>query len=508
MSTIIVILLLATSIRSAVAQTPVVITVTCPPNGNENHVMCLPVCNEVILLMPSWGVHGDSWELIPDEYIQDSIIITPANQGYWIFHHGTQSATILVRFVNPPTTPWSIDSTDNCYQGLTAQQGTYPQGTSFIWSNGATTPTIQITQIGYYSVTVTSPSSQCPIVRDTIKVVWSEPVPSLLTGGPFCLGIDTLQLDPNYTHQYAGYLWAGGATSRTISAAHSGTYSVTVTNTSGCKASSSTTLQFDATAGIEMCFVTFDTITWKNRIVWYVDPFQTDIDSVRVEVKNQIGQWISIGTVLYTDGSLIHMGSNPQQDFNEYRVVSIGHCGKGPDSQIHRSIWLSTFSNELQWQNYYGTFVPPYYVVFALMNTNAVIPVDTIPSCSGAGCINHSPIVTNPNVVKYFVAFQENCSGNKSNVWVRSNYWDILTSTEEVQKEDPLTIYPNPTTTGEIQITGPVGNYQIEVYNIDGKKVIKTRNIKNIDIGEFPNGLYFIKITTDSRTYTEKVVKL
>lgn len=435
----------------------------------------------------------------------DSVAVTASNTGTWVFSSENVTAMIQVHFISgPPVKPWSQTTSTTCGT-WNAQPGAQP-GTTYLWGDGVTNQTRIITTPGIYPVTITN---ACGSVSDTIQILWTEPTPSLLTGGPFCLGIDTLQLDPNYTHQYAGYIWAGGATSRTIPAAHSGTYSVTVTNAGGCKMSSSTTFQFDTAVRIEMCDVSFDTVFGKNKVSWFVNPTQTQIDSVRVEVKDQLGNWVSIGSPPYTDGEIIHQGSNPQQDYNEYRIIAIGRCGYGTPSQIHRSIWLSTFPTELQWQNYYGTFVPPYYVVFALMNTGANIPIDTVPSCSGAGCINHSAIIANPNIVKYFVAFPRTCSSNKSaGDWVRSNYWDLLSSvTETTTQTQAILVSPNPTT-GDVYITGMIGNYQIDVYNINGEKIIETQNIKNIDLGKFAKGLYFIKVTTGSKIYTEKVVKL
>lgn len=372
-----------------------------------------------------------------------------------------------------------------------------------LWSTGATIQNQTITALGSYFVSI---SNGCGGLYVPFDVVYSNPNrPNLGPDTTLCLSGTPLTLDPHMTGQ-GQTLWSTGAQTPTIDVTQSGTYWVYAADNNGCDGRDTISVTVIVPESIEMCYVTFDTITWKNQVVWYVDPAQTDIDSVRVEVKNQLGQWISIGTVLYTDGSLLHVGSNPQQDFNEYRIVSIGACGQGTYSQIHRSIWLSTFANELQWQNYYGTFVPAYYIVFAMMNNGSTVPIDTVPSCSGAGCLNHSPIITNPNVVKYFVAFQENCSSNKNNVWVRSNYWDILTSTEEMQKEGYISIFPNPTT-GSINIAGVEGNSQIDVYDFSGRLILHVENQNNIDLTEFSRGTYFVKVITENGVLTEKVIR-
>lgn len=71
-------------------------------------------------------------------------------------------------------------------------------------------------------------------------------------------------------------------------------------------------------------------------------------------------------------------------------------------------------------------------------------------------------------------------------------------------------IYPNPTT-GKFQISGiqyPESN--VEIYNALGKMICQSdiSYLKSeIDLSKYPPGIYFIKLFTAEKTYTEKLIK-
>ena len=70
-------------------------------------------------------------------------------------------------------------------------------------------------------------------------------------------------------------------------------------------------------------------------------------------------------------------------------------------------------------------------------------------------------------------------------------------------------IHPNPTN-GSITING-YNIKTIEVINVCGQTVLKNpcnSNEVTIDLGNMPEGVYFIRITDDkSRKFSEKIVK-
>jgi len=104
-------------------------------------------------------------------------------------------------------------------------------GTSYLWSNGATTQSITVTAPGNYTCAVTTATctSTTPAITVTVN---PKPAASVTAGGP------TVICQPNTvvltSSAGSSWLWSNGATTQSITVSTSGNYSVTVTNASGC----------------------------------------------------------------------------------------------------------------------------------------------------------------------------------------------------------------------------------------------------------------------------------
>ena len=112
-------------------------------------------------------------------------------------------------------------------------------GVSYLWSNGATTPGINVTLAGSYTVLVTNASvCQSPLSVATIVTVNALPVtPTITTGGPttFCNG-ESVTLTSSAA---SDYLWSTGEITQGINIITPGSYTVRVTNSSGCQSAAS-----------------------------------------------------------------------------------------------------------------------------------------------------------------------------------------------------------------------------------------------------------------------------
>jgi hypothetical protein len=128
---------------------------------------------------------------------------------------------------------------------LTASSTT--PGTTFAWSTGATTAAITTSTAGTYNVTVTSAINGC---TSTASVVVSQDTTAPNAG----IGTTTTTLTcatPSANLSTSGggtYLWSTGATTSAILVSAAGTYSVTVTGTNGCSATSSVVIGSNTTA--------------------------------------------------------------------------------------------------------------------------------------------------------------------------------------------------------------------------------------------------------------------
>lgn len=110
--------------------------------------------------------------------------------------------------------------------------------TSYLWSNGARTRKITVTQSGSYSVTVAN-SEGCLGTSPAVPVqVNPIPVPVITTSSgnlTFCEGGSvTLEAPVGYS----SYLWSNGANTRTTTVDQAGTYTVTVISNTGCQGTS------------------------------------------------------------------------------------------------------------------------------------------------------------------------------------------------------------------------------------------------------------------------------
>lgn len=112
-------------------------------------------------------------------------------------------------------------------------------GSAYSWSNGATTQAITVAASGSYSVTVTQPggcvetSTAVPVTVNT-----SPPVDITPNGATtFCEG-DNVILTATAG---SSYVWSNGATTQSITVTSSGSFTVTVTQATGCSRTSAAT---------------------------------------------------------------------------------------------------------------------------------------------------------------------------------------------------------------------------------------------------------------------------
>jgi len=147
---------------------------------------------------------------------------------------GTASQAVIV---NPnPTTSITGGSSFCAGDTLVLAAGAYSQ---YHWSTGDATPLITLTTAATYIVTVTD-SNGCTGTASQAVSVNTSPTPSIIPNGSttFCQG-GSVTLNAG---SYPAYLWSTGSSSQSITATASNTYTVTVTNASGCTGTASETV--------------------------------------------------------------------------------------------------------------------------------------------------------------------------------------------------------------------------------------------------------------------------
>jgi gliding motility-associated-like protein len=146
----------------------------------------------------------------------------------------TSAVTAVV--VNPlPTATITANGPTTFCQGGSVTL-TASAGSSYLWSNGATTSSITVNASGCYSVTVTNANGCSATSACTQITVNALPVASIssLNGNTFCQGGSvTLVSTPGSI-----YAWSNNLTTQSINVTASANLTVTVTNAAGCSATS------------------------------------------------------------------------------------------------------------------------------------------------------------------------------------------------------------------------------------------------------------------------------
>jgi (2Fe-2S) ferredoxin len=144
----------------------------------------------------------------------------------------TSSAQAVTVNPLPPSTVTASGPLTLCQGGSVTLSA--PAGYSYLWSNGSTAQNIVVSASGQYSVTVSA--NGCSSTSAALAVtVNPNPPANVVASGPltFCQGGSVALVAPS---GYA-YVWSNGATTQTINAVASGSYTVTVYG-NGCSATS------------------------------------------------------------------------------------------------------------------------------------------------------------------------------------------------------------------------------------------------------------------------------
>ncbi|MDX1912878.1 MAG: esterase-like activity of phytase family protein, partial [Saprospiraceae bacterium] len=155
-------------------------------------------------------------------------------------------ASDAITLINAATPVINLGADQALCEGGSATFNTGYPGAATIWSTGATTPSITVTESGVYSVQVTLVTGCSD--TDTVELQ-VNPVPTVELGADttICEG-QTLGLDAGNTG--ATYSWSNGATSQDISVGTESVYAVTVTNPFGCTATDDILVEVEICIGV------------------------------------------------------------------------------------------------------------------------------------------------------------------------------------------------------------------------------------------------------------------
>jgi gliding motility-associated-like protein len=211
--------------------------------GTSTAVSCFGGSNGTATASPAGGTPGFTYQWSDAMAQSGQTAINLSAGSYTVTVTDTQGCTNSIQVnVNGPLTPlsFSISATQVLCSGqnngtatATPAGGTPPY--YYTWSNGSSQSTAQNLPTGNYCVTVTD-SQGC---TSTNCVDVTTPNPLILTldvVNPLCFGTQGGQINATATGGTQPYtwLWSNGSGSPTITQLIAGTYTVTLTDGSGC----------------------------------------------------------------------------------------------------------------------------------------------------------------------------------------------------------------------------------------------------------------------------------
>lgn len=161
---------------------------------------------------------------IPGTY---SVTVTNSNNC-------TAVASVVV-VMNEKPTPSILGNRAFCANTQTVL--TAMGGANYIWNDGSSTQSINVTSAGTYTVTVANQNGCTSSVSANITT-YSVPTPSITGNNEFCQGLSVNLIASGGVF----YQWSTGATSTYINVTQTGTYVVTATDSRGCSAEATKTV--------------------------------------------------------------------------------------------------------------------------------------------------------------------------------------------------------------------------------------------------------------------------
>ncbi len=336
----------------------------------------------------------------------------------------------------------------------------------FLWTTDSTTNSIEVTVDGIYGLTLINENG-CERYDDVNVTFGTEIEVSLHISDTIyeCEG-NTITLDPEISGTYE---WSTNQSTPTIIVGINDWYNVTVTNDYECQ-------------GIDSVFVNFYEIP---SIDLGDDPvFCSDTEITVTAPESEVYEWsndeitqsITISESGWYFCTITDENGCQNSDTIEVTVHQIPSADLGEDVTINNNVSFLLEVNAGEYQYLWSTDETTSHILvdastLPIGENNFSVTVTNI-----YGCVNNDEITVTVN--------QGNSVGQNI--------------------AESISLTPNPTQ-GLFKVT--TDNVQdIFIYDNIGKLVLTTKN-KEIDMSQYPNGMYFVKIYSNNQTITKKLIK-
>ena len=371
-------------------------------------------------------------------------------------------------------------------------------------------PVATIIKPQQFKVTITTPNG-CNAVDSVLVNVKALTVDAGSDKIHFCGdSIKLNDVNSNYTGAAPlSYSWfpATGLNNTTVvnpvSMAGAITYTLTLTTENGCKASDSVKIQLKKKAALEICMVSVDSATGKNKIIWN-HPSSNAIESTFIYKETTPSNFVKIVKVPYLKGEFVDTASQPNLASDKYKISILDSCGlESAQSLPHKTMLLSVKKGNggywnLSWESYEGFSVSSYFIYRGKKQSNLQL----------YGVVSGSTTFTDLNPLAGTVYYQveilnpDPCDGTSSNSILSNIATGNVVGIEETSEELPFSIFPNPANT---MFSVNVGSFAyktltLTIYNAVGGVVGSfpiTQNQQQVDISNLSNGFYLVELRSD-----------
>jgi Leucine-rich repeat (LRR) protein len=234
-----------------------------------------------------------------------------------------------------------------------------------------------------------------------------------------CTNFSDASLTVNYNTGSYTYLWNNGETTQSIDSLAMGSYSVIVTDTTGCSTSLNANVTLAPAPAFnmfpEICYVTVDSATGNNKVV--VKPMANLLTSKFIIYKESSANIYSpIDTINSNALEHLDISSNPMAQSYRYKISVLDTCSnESVKSDFHKTIHLTMSLGlngevNLLWNNYEG-YQPSDYLIFRSVNNGAMNQVGILPGTNLAftdltppsGILNYQvrAIAPNCNIIPF-----------------------------------------------------------------------------------------------------------
>ena len=266
--------------------------------------------------------------------------------------------------------------------------------------------------------------------------------------------------------------------------------------------------------------VTVDS-TNKNMIIWE-DPNLAFLDSVNIYKETSMtGNYIRIGTQSAEEVTFfIDTISNPDQNSSGYKISFVDTSGyESPLSRYHKTMHLTMNIGvggacNLIWDKYIG-FNYSSFNVYRGTSVKNLLKIAELPTNLFTYTDLAPPLGTAYYVIEVVKSAGCNVSNLKSTAEYYSSTFSNIISLETTSVKDELSdelinIFIDETNDElNISLKSRYNKYSISVFSLDGKEKIKKEVFSDtkLDISDLKPGIYILRVYSDKKVFTKKIIK-